>query len=104
LELSAEAIEVNILYVDWWSYNEALGAVKVRAMVEDIIPLRRAGDEPEELGEAMCMAQVFVEPGEAMCMAQVFVEPGEWPEDSQQQIDWLEAYQPEWTPMDDSGW
>jgi hypothetical protein len=37
-------------------------------------------------------------------MAQVFVEPGEWPEDSQQQIDWLEAYQPEWTPMDDSGW
>jgi hypothetical protein len=37
-------------------------------------------------------------------MAQVFVEPGEWPEDAQQQIDWLEAYQPEWTPMDDSGW
>jgi hypothetical protein len=82
---------MNILYVDWWQYNEALGAVKVRAMVEDIIPLRRAGDEPEELGEAMCMAQVFVE-------------PGEWPEDSFQQIDWLEAYQPEWTPMDDSGW
>jgi hypothetical protein len=82
---------MNILYVDWWQYNEALGAVKVRAMVEDIVPLRRAGDEPEELGEAMCMAQVFVE-------------PGEWPEDSQQQIDWLEAYQPEWTPMDDGGW
>jgi hypothetical protein len=82
---------MNILYLDWWQYNEALGAVKVRAMVEDIIPLRRAGDEPEELGEAMCMAQVFVE-------------PGEWPEDGQQQIDWLEAYQPEWTPMDDSGW
>jgi hypothetical protein len=60
-------------------------------MVEDIIPLRRAGDEPEELGEAMCMAQVFVE-------------PGEWPEDEEAQIDWLEAYQPEWTPMDDSGW
>jgi hypothetical protein len=82
---------MNILYLDWWQYNEALGAVRVRAMVEDIIPLRRAGDEPEELGEAMCMAQVFVE-------------PGEWPEDNQQQIDWLEAYQPEWTPMDDSGW
>jgi hypothetical protein len=82
---------MNILYVDWWQYNEALGAVRVRAMVEDIIPLRRAGDEPEELGEAMCMAQVFVE-------------PGEWPEDAQQQIDWLEAYQPEWTPMDDGGW
>jgi hypothetical protein len=82
---------MNILYLDWWQYNEALGAVKVRAMVEDIIPLRRAGDEPEELGEAMCMAQVFVE-------------PGEWPEDEEAQIDWLEAYQPEWTPMDDSGW
>ena len=82
---------MNILYIDWWSYNEALGVVKVRAMVEDIIPLRRAGDEPEELGEAMCMTQVFVE-------------PGEWPEDSFQQIDWLEDYQPEWTPMDDSGW
>jgi hypothetical protein len=82
---------VNILSVDWWQYNEALGAVKVRAMVEDIIPLRRAGDEPEELGEAMCMAQVFVE-------------PGEWPEDEEAQINWLEAYQPEWTPIDDSGW
>jgi hypothetical protein len=82
---------MNILYVDWWSYNEVLGAVKVRAMVEDIIPLRRAGDEPEELGEAMCMAQVFVE-------------PGEWPEDKEAQINWLEAYQPKWTPMDDSGW
>jgi hypothetical protein len=82
---------MNILSVDWWQYNEALGAVKVRAMVEDIIPLRRAGDEPEELGEAMCMAQVFVE-------------PGEWPEDKEAQIDWLESYQPEWTPMDDSGW
>ena len=82
---------MNILYVDWWQYNEALGAVKVRAMVEDIIPLRRAGDEPEELGEAMCMAQVFVE-------------PGEWPEGKEAQINWLEAYQPEWTPMDDSGW
>ena len=82
---------MNILYLDWWQYNEALGAVRVRAMVEDIIPLRRAGDEPEELGEAMCMAQVFVE-------------PGEWPEDKEAQIDWLAAYQPEWTPMDDSGW
>jgi hypothetical protein len=82
---------MNILYLDWWQYNEALGAVRVRAMVEDIIPLRRAGDEPEELGEAMCMAQVFVE-------------PREWPEDEEAQIDWLEAYQPEWTPMDDSGW
>jgi hypothetical protein len=82
---------VNILSVDWWQYNEALGAVKVRAMVEDIILLRRAGGEPEELGEAMCMAQVFVE-------------PGEWPEDEEAQKSWLEAYQPEWTPMDDSGW
>jgi len=82
---------MNILYLDWWQYNEALGAVKVRAMVEDIIPLRRAGDELEELGEAMCMAQVFAE-------------PGEWPEDEEAQINWLKAYQPEWTPMDDSGW
>jgi len=82
---------MNILSVDWWQYNEALGAVKVRAMVEDIIPLRRAGDEPEELGAAMCMAQVLVE-------------PGEWPEDPFKQIDWLEDYQPEWTPMDESGW
>jgi hypothetical protein len=37
-------------------------------------------------------------------MAQVFVEPGEWPENKEAQIDWLEAYQPEWTPMDDIGW
>ena len=82
---------MNILYVDWWSYDEALGAVRVRAMVEGIVPLRRAGDEPEELGEAMCMAQVLVE-------------PGEWPEDPEAQRNWLENYQPEWFPMDDSGW
>ena len=82
---------MNILYVDWWQYNEALGAVRVRAMVEDIIPLRRAGDEPEELGEAMCMAQVLVE-------------PGEWPEDPEAQRNLLEDYQPEWFPMDESGW
>ena len=91
VELFAGATEVNILYVDWWQYDEALGAVRVRAMVEDIIPLRRAGDEPEELGAAMCAAQVLVE-------------PGEWPEDKEAQIDWLEAYQPEWFPMDDTGW
>ena len=91
VELFTGATEVNILSIDWWQYDEALGAARVRAMVEDIIPLRRAGDEPEELGAAMCMAQVFVE-------------PGEWPEEKEAQIDWLEAYQPEWTPMDDSGW
>ena len=51
---------MNIVHVDWWQYDEALGAVRVRAMVEGIVPLRRAGDEPEEFGEAMCMAQVFV--------------------------------------------
>jgi len=82
---------MNILSIDWWQYDEALGAVRVRAMVEGIVPLRRAGDEPEELGEAMCMAQVLVE-------------PGEWPEDEEAQRNWLEDYQPEWFPMDDSGW
>ncbi len=82
---------MNILSIDWWQYDEALGAVRVRAMVEGIVPLRRAGDEPEELGEAMCMAQVLVE-------------PGEWPEDEEAQRNWLENYQPEWFPMDDSGW
>ena len=82
---------MNIFSVDWWQYDERLGAVRVRAMVEGIVPLRRAGDEPEELGEAMCAAQVLVE-------------PGEWPEDPFKQIDWLEDYQPEWFPMDDGGW
>jgi hypothetical protein len=91
VELSTGATEVNILSIDWWSFDEALGAVRVRAMVEGIVPLRRAGDEPEELGEAMCMAQVLVE-------------PGEWPEDPEAQRNWLEDYQPEWFPMDDSGW
>ena len=82
---------MNILSIDWWQYDEALGAVKVRAMVEGIVPLRRAGDEPEELGAAMCAAQVLVE-------------PGEWPEEEEAQRNWLEDYQPEWFPMDDSGW
>ena len=82
---------MNILSIDWWQYDEALGAVRVRAMVEGIVPLRRAGDEPEELGAAMCAAQVLVE-------------PGEWPEDPEAQRNWLEDYQPEWFPMDDSGW
>jgi len=82
---------MNILSIDWWQYDERLGAVRVRAMVEGIVPLRRAGDEPEELGEAMCMAQVLVE-------------PGEWPEDAEAQKNWLEDYQPEWFPMDDGGW
>ena len=82
---------MNILSIDWWQYDEALGAVRVRAMVEGIVPLRRAGDEPEELGEAMCATQVLVE-------------PGEWPEDPEAQRNWLENYQPEWFPMDDSGW
>ena len=82
---------MNILSNDWWQYDERLGSVRVRAMVEGIVPLRRAGDEPEELGEAMCMAQVLVE-------------PGEWPEDPEAQRNWLENYQPEWFPMDDSGW
>jgi len=91
VELSTGATEMNILSIDWWQYDEALGAVRVRAMVEGIVPLRRAGDEPEELGEAMCMAQVLVE-------------PGEWPEDEEAQRNWLENYQPEWFPMDDSGW
>ena len=91
VELSAGATEMNILSIDWWQYDEALGAVRVRAMVEGIVPLRRAGDEPEELGEAMCMAQVLVE-------------PGEWPEDEEAQRNWLEDYQPEWFPMDDSRW
>ena len=82
---------MNILSIDWWQYDERLGAVRVRAMVEGIVPLRRAGDEPEELGEAMCAAQVLVE-------------PGEWPEGEEAQKSWLEDYQPEWFPMDDSGW
>jgi len=34
----------------------------------------------------------------------VLVEPGEWPEDQEAQRNWLENYQPEWFPMDDSGW
>jgi len=82
---------MNILFIDWWQYDERLGSVRVRAMVEGIVPLRRAGDEPEELGAAMCAAQVLVE-------------PGEWPEDEEAQRNWLEDYQPEWFPMDDSGW
>jgi len=82
---------MNILSIDWWSFDEALGAVRVRAIVEGIVPLRRAGDEPEELGAAMCAAQVLVE-------------PGEWPEEEEAQRNWLKDYQPEWFPMDDSGW
>lgn len=83
---------MTVLSIDHWSYNEELGAVTVRAMVEDAIVLRQATmEEPEELGEAMCATRVLVE-------------LGEWPEDTLQQIDWLEDYQPEWTPIDDGGW
>lgn len=82
---------MSILSIDHWSYNEA-GTVTVRAVVEDAIVLYPATmDSPEELGEALCAANVLVE-------------PGDWPEDTLQQIDWLEDYQPNWMPIDDGGW
>lgn len=83
---------MSILFIESWLYNEEQGRMIVRAMVEDAIVVHQASwEQPEELGEALCSARVLVE-------------PGEWPDDELQRIDWLEDYQPEWTPVDEGGW
>lgn len=81
-----------VLFIDHWTYDEAFRVLKVEAIVEDAAVVRKASrDEPEELGPALCSA----------CM---LVEPGEWPEDAQQQIEWLEARNPGWTLINKGEW
>lgn len=80
---------MTILSIERWQGNPDRGTVRIEAVVEDMRCVRPASLwEPEEWGPALCSTVVLAE-------------PGEWPEDEEEQKQWLEDYEPEWTVCND---